>query len=977
MDDSLDFSMSQKEFPAMRTPSRSALRVGNKVEASYRGQGKFYPGVISADGGDGTFDVDYNDGEKEAGVSRDLIRRVGATPTAANDLAVGDAVEARYRGKGKYYPGRIGAVGGDGTFNVDYDDGEKETGVGRDLIRRVGAAPAVASANDLAVGDLVEARYKGKGKFYAGRIGAVGGDGTYNVDYDDGEKESGVARALIRKFGGAPAAAPAAGDLAVGDVVEANYRGKGKFYAGKIGAVGGDGTYSLDYDDGEKESRVRRDLIRKVGSSTAAPAASDLAVGDAVEANYRGKGKFYAGRIRTVGGDGTYAVDYDDGEKGVGVAREMIRKMGAAPAAAAPADDLAVGDAVEARYRGKSKFYAGRIAVVGGDGTYSVDYDDGEKESRVERELIKKTGGAPAAAAPAAPANDLAVGDAVEARYRGKAKFYAGRIRAVGGDGTYSVDYEDGEEEAGVARELIRKQEGGGLAVAAAQLEPVARAASPAAAAPVAVAPLSQVKAKNALFAAAARLKSQDEAVQGSSRVTAENLAAAAVEVEASMDVAAAAGLEAAAAAVRQQGLDAAQRHLAEATADVQSSVRDALRLASGDVDGGLESAAATLANDARADVARAVAPPSDDDEAPPSPPRPRPGGGLPWADGVESRESVHANRSLRSARGRPGGRQDVSRMQRMLAARSVDFGASKPRRSADKRDETFKRLTAEPKKRDRTNLDRFGSLSDAKNCVFQPVTRGDPSGEDKVAAPGRDADDDAGARANNFVQRQDAWGTKVRGEKAFAIGKKAYDQRLDKKRCPCCTAVQSYDEFEEKRMKCVDCGVDYQKANAVTLDHFLARQSEATRRAAARRTALDRAAAKLPRGSKQIYADGRVTTAPLFGAATAGGWDSFQDRMDLDQQRRARHGQREYEDDFNGSSTPGRRAASPLHRTAEPKSNFDDRTAGDVQRRQAKTERWLREDRECKKWFHHQQPGLREPHFHHNDPRTIPDAKW
>jgi hypothetical protein len=46
-------------------------------------------------------------------------------------------VEANYRGKGKYYGGKISRVRLNGTFDVDYDDGEKEQGVGEDLFSRI------------------------------------------------------------------------------------------------------------------------------------------------------------------------------------------------------------------------------------------------------------------------------------------------------------------------------------------------------------------------------------------------------------------------------------------------------------------------------------------------------------------------------------------------------------------------------------------------------------------------------------------------------------------------------------------------------------------------------------------------------------------------------------------------------------------------------------------------------------------------
>ena len=37
--------------------------------------------------------------------------------------------KAQFRGKGKFYPGRIRAVNRDGTYDVDFDDGDKDTGL--------------------------------------------------------------------------------------------------------------------------------------------------------------------------------------------------------------------------------------------------------------------------------------------------------------------------------------------------------------------------------------------------------------------------------------------------------------------------------------------------------------------------------------------------------------------------------------------------------------------------------------------------------------------------------------------------------------------------------------------------------------------------------------------------------------------------------------------------------------------------------
>jgi len=122
--------------------------------------------------------------------------------------------------------------------------------------------------------------------------------------------------------------------------VEANYRGKGRFYPGKIKRDRGDGTYDIDYDDGEAETRVKEELIRplerpaspsRLGGRDLSPGGRRprLEEGAKVEANYRGKGRFYPGKIKRDRGDGTYDIDYDDGEAETRVKEELIRFLNA------------------------------------------------------------------------------------------------------------------------------------------------------------------------------------------------------------------------------------------------------------------------------------------------------------------------------------------------------------------------------------------------------------------------------------------------------------------------------------------------------------------------------------------------------------------------------------------------------------------------------------------------------------------------
>ena len=61
----------------------------------------------------------------------------------------------------------------------------------------------------------------------------------------------------------------------------------------------------------------------------------------------------------------------------------------------------------------------------------------------------------PAAAVPAAAVPSI--GSRVMARYGGKAAWYAGTVDAIGADGSFSVRYDDGDFESGVAPELVRE----------------------------------------------------------------------------------------------------------------------------------------------------------------------------------------------------------------------------------------------------------------------------------------------------------------------------------------------------------------------------------------------------------------------------------------------------------------------------------------------------------------------------------------
>ena len=169
----------------------------------------------------------------------------------------------------------------------------------------------------------VEANYRGRGRWYPGKIKKERLDGTYDVDYDDGEAESRVPAEMIRVKDAnlvgedkdrsmSRSKAPIL-RLEEGMKVEANYRGRGRWYPGKIKLCRADGTFDIAFDDGESEMRVTEDRIkaidgmngdeRELSPSKRRPA--KLEEGMKVEANFRGRGRWYPGKIKKERLDGT------------------------------------------------------------------------------------------------------------------------------------------------------------------------------------------------------------------------------------------------------------------------------------------------------------------------------------------------------------------------------------------------------------------------------------------------------------------------------------------------------------------------------------------------------------------------------------------------------------------------------------------------------------------------------------------------
>jgi len=387
-------------------------------------------------------------------------------------------IEARFQGKQKYYSGRIARVHADGSYDIDYDDGDKERRVRAELIRGVdedsqsraksrSRSPRFRRERDdedfsddaldskrFGKGQRIEARFRGKQKYYSGRITRVHADGSYDIDYDDGDSERRVPTNLIRHSASfrSQSEKDVLSDTSEevvfrpGEQIQARPKGTRSIMNGTVLRVHGNGTLDIELEDGTKERRVDSSFIRKrKGKKNSAY--------DSLRELFQ-----EAGRV-------TLANFLQIAEKNLGITlksaeRRKVMNFGKSRNLrtseklnfkdfsdlcheigyhASSFYEHKEGDLVEARFRGGQKYYSGRIDAVNTDGSYTIDYDDGDFEEHVSSSMIRKF------ASKAKAENRLKVGDRVEARFQNSKAFFSGEISKSNSDGTFAVAFDDGD----------------------------------------------------------------------------------------------------------------------------------------------------------------------------------------------------------------------------------------------------------------------------------------------------------------------------------------------------------------------------------------------------------------------------------------------------------------------------------------------------------------------------------------------------
>ena len=426
---------SETDIPAeiLVQNNKNDFEKGDRVEARFRGRSKkWYPGIV-ASCSDNTYDIDYDDGDKDTCIRAEHIRlpsppkpepqvvmieeRHVIDPDDTdmehgskieNSFKAGDVVEAKYRGRGRlFYTGVVSDALPDGTFNVDYHNGGRDRHLRADAIRLMNnsnksnihvlttpsnegtliSSPFISNSGirmatkqflQMNVGTKVEALYRGK-TFFPGRISRVNADGTFDIAYDNGRKKLSVPLQFIRY-------PTCDSKIAPDDDKPLNFSK--------------DDTVDINYEDGNKDStfiretkksgtgeKTRTDTGHDVGDhETLQSNGSSFKKGDRVEAKSLGRGdRYYKAIISSILPNGSYNIRYDDGVSSLNVPTRAIRAIRGSKSKA-----FIEGVKVEVKtIQQNANCRPGVIRKARPSGTFDISYENGDMEARVRPDLMK------------------------------------------------------------------------------------------------------------------------------------------------------------------------------------------------------------------------------------------------------------------------------------------------------------------------------------------------------------------------------------------------------------------------------------------------------------------------------------------------------------------------------------------------------------------------------------------------------------
>jgi len=302
---------------------------------------------------------------------------------------------------------------GDCTYTILYNDGDTETAVPEKFMC------AVAKEGQFRIGETVEARFGGKAKWFGGAIAQDNGNGTYAIRYHDGDMEPSVA--FVRR----PQQAAAAAARPLGSDATSAAEAASPTPAATASTAIEDRLNKQTAEPSSDATVLCDQPAASLAKSQKTPPPPSADNGDDDDENPAvPTGKFNTDaqtREQIVAGE-TQATESDESEVATDASFE-------------------VGDVVDALFGGGKKYFTGKVVKSHGDCTYTILYNDGDTETAVPEKFMCAV----------AKEGQFRIGETVEARFGGKAKWFGGAIAQDNGNGTYAIRYHDGDMEPSVA----------------------------------------------------------------------------------------------------------------------------------------------------------------------------------------------------------------------------------------------------------------------------------------------------------------------------------------------------------------------------------------------------------------------------------------------------------------------------------------------------------------------------------------------
>src|SRR5699024_5978230 len=362
-------------------------------------------------------------------------------------------------GKSTLPDGTTVTVGDDGTATVTYPDKTTDTIQGSDLVRPATDAEKttpkvpstkepVANTSHLTDGEKAKVQKNvqdankdenGKSTLPDGTTVTVGDDGTATVTYPDKTTDTIQGSDLVRPATDAEKTTPkvpetkepVANTSSLTETEKANVQknvedaNKGNFPDGTTVTVGDDGTATINYKDGSKDTIPGDQLVQgQKGDTTDADKITPTVPGDKVtvkdpshltddeknqvknNVDNANKDKFPEGTKVTVGDDGTATVTYPDGSKDTIPGDQLVQGQKGDTTDAGNITPTVPGGKVTVKDpshltdsekdqvkknvedANKDNFPDGTEITVGDDGTATVTYPDGSKDVIAGTDLI-------------------------------------------------------------------------------------------------------------------------------------------------------------------------------------------------------------------------------------------------------------------------------------------------------------------------------------------------------------------------------------------------------------------------------------------------------------------------------------------------------------------------------------------------------------------------------------------------------------